>query len=31
MSLDVFRGFVMFWIVGGATVVNRLLELVGEN
>jgi len=31
MSLDVFRGFIMFWIVGGATVVNRLLELIGDN
>lgn len=31
MSLDVFRGFVMFWIVGGATVVNKLLELIGDN
>ena len=31
MSLDVFRGFIMFWIVGGATVVNRFLELIGDN
>lgn len=31
MSLDVFRGFIMFWIVGGAAVVNRLLELIGDN
>ena len=31
MSLDVFRGFVMFWIVGGEAVVNRLLELIGRS
>jgi len=31
MSLDVFRGFIMFWIVGGAAVVIRALELIGDN
>jgi len=31
MSLDVFRGFIMFWIVGGAAVVVKGLELIGDN
>jgi len=31
MSLDVFRGFIMFWIVGGAAVVIKALELIEDN
>jgi len=31
MSLDVFRGFIMFWIVGGAAVVVKGFELIGDN